>query len=123
LQIETFYDLRPECFVTRFHVGEVQVCHHIRKQSEKLVADHVPEVDDSMGAAAHEARAEHNVGLSRKDGREKERVLGRVVLEIGILDENNVAAGGLESTTQGRTLSAIDRMVNHLIHESGHAVS
>ena len=49
--------LTPEHLVADLHVGQVEVRHHIGKGGQEAVAHVVPEEDDTMRAAAEEARA------------------------------------------------------------------
>src|SRR4029077_2643992 len=42
----------PKNFITRLHIGEVQVSKHVREQCEKSVSHHVPKVNHTMSSAA-----------------------------------------------------------------------
>ena len=71
------------------------------------VADRVPEVQHPVRPAAEEARAEHDVGVARLERLEQHAVLARVVLEVGVLDDDVLAGGGGEAAAQRRPLAAV----------------
>src|ERR1700730_15127927 len=54
LELDRLDDLATEGLVAGLHVGEVQVGEHVRRQREEAVADRMPEIQHSMGAAADE---------------------------------------------------------------------
>jgi hypothetical protein len=60
-----------------------------------------------MGSATDEARAEDHVGLALKDRLQEHRVLPRVVLEVGVLDEDDVAGGRGEPRAQRGALALV----------------
>ena len=60
-----------------------------------LLRDGVPEVQHPM-ALADEPRAEHNVGPAFEDRLDKPRIFGGIVLEVGILHDDDIA-GGMEA--------------------------
>ena len=59
-------------------------------------------------AAAEEARPENNVGFAGENGRQEQKVLGRIVFEVGILDDHDVRSGVGNAGTQGGTFALID---------------
>ena len=89
-QRDAAQDVGAERLVARLHVGEVQVGAHVRQERQEAVADGVPE-EQHAPRAAREARAVDHVGVALEDGRDQARVLARVVLEIGVLDDGDVA--------------------------------
>ena len=99
--------LAPEDLVAGFHVGEVEVGEDVGRESEHAVADHVPEVHDAMGVAAHEARAEHDIRFAVEDGLEQLRVFLRVVLEIGVLHDDEITSGGGKAGAQRGPLALV----------------
>src|SRR5207302_8320466 len=68
-----------------------------------------------MRAFAHEARTENDICFTAQDRLEQARVFLRIVFEVGVLDENDVAGGGGETTAQGRALTAVKAVVNDAI--------
>lgn len=114
-QIDVPQDHCAECLVAGFHIGEIDVCAHVGEQSQQFVSDHVPEINDPMRTTAHESGTENDVGLSIQDGLEQARIFLRVILEVGILDENDVARGGSEATTQSCAFASINAMINDAI--------
>src|SRR4051812_2706513 len=103
-------DLAAEDLVAGLHVREVQVGDHVRERGQHLVAGVVPEVDDAVRTAAEEAAAEDDVGMTVDDRLEQPRVVGGVVLEVGVLDEDDVAGRRREPGTQRGALPAVLRL-------------
>src|SRR6059058_4387808 len=87
---QALQDVGPENLVAGLHVGEVQVGAHVGEECEQLVADRVPEHEHP--ARARVARAVDDVGVAVEDRLDEPRVLGGVVLQVGILDDRDVAA-------------------------------
>ena len=87
-------------FVTCLHVSEVQVCKHIGEQREKAVSHHMPEVNHAMRPAAQEPGTEHNVGTILQNRCKKDGVFGRVILQVGILNDYYVSRCVLKTSTQ-----------------------
>ena len=44
----------PECLIASFHVGKINVRHHIGKQCQEAVSDHMPEIYDAVRGRTHE---------------------------------------------------------------------
>ena len=55
-------------------------------------------------------RAEDSVGVAFQKGLEEARILGRVVFEVGILNDGEVAVGELDGGTDGGAFAAIPGM-------------
>ena len=89
LQIESIGDVADEHLVAGLHVREVQVGERIGQERQHPVADRMPEIEDAMAARRPEkARAVDHVGLALENRLEQQRVLARVVFEIGVLDDH-----------------------------------
>ncbi len=69
----------------------------------------MPEEEDPV-RAAEEAGAVDDVGPAVEDGLEERRVLGGVVLQVGVLDEDDVARRRGESRLEGRPLAHVPRL-------------
>ena len=95
-------DLAAKHLVAGLHVGEVQVGEHVGGERQETVADRVPEVEDAASAAAQEARAVHDVGVALGDRGEQLEVLHRVVFEVGVLHDHDVAGRVAESRPRRR---------------------
>jgi len=65
------YDFAAENFVAGFHVAEVEVGAHVGGCCEPFVAYGVPEEQDAVGFAAHEAGAVNNIGKAVDEGFEE----------------------------------------------------
>ena len=85
----------PEDLVAGLHVGQDGVVEHVGHERQELIGDHVPE-HDGTPRTAQEARTVDDVGDAVLDGLEQHGVIARVVLEVGVLDQDHVAAGGRE---------------------------
>jgi hypothetical protein len=51
LQVDRLYELRVEKLITRFHVRQIEIGEHVRKESEEFIPDGMPEKENSMRAA------------------------------------------------------------------------
>ena len=76
-------------------------------EGEEPVGHVVPEVEDAVGAAVKSV-AEHHVRLALEDGLEQDRVVARVVLEVGVLDDDDVPARLGQTRADRRALAAVD---------------
>jgi len=54
-----------EELIAGFHVRQVQVGEHVGEEGEEFVAQGMPEKQDAVRVAAHEARSVHDVRLAR----------------------------------------------------------
>ena len=103
----------PEDLVAGFHVGEIQIGERVREQCKQLVADGMPKIEHAVRTASHEARPVDHVGFAFDQGFQKERVLGRIVFEVSVLNDNEVAAGFLNAAAQGCALAHVARLQQH----------
>ena len=62
---------------------------------------------------AEEPRAVYDVRTAVENRRQKRRVLVRVVLEVGVLDDDDVARGGTKTARHCRALALIERLQQH----------
>ena len=79
-----------------------------------LVADLVPEQVRALRAAADQARAEDRVGDARADRRDELGDVDRVVLEVGVLDHDDAAAGLREARAQRGALALVALVAHEL---------
>jgi len=49
------YYFPPENFVAGLHIGEVEICEHVRKEREEIISHRVPEVKYAMGLRSDES--------------------------------------------------------------------
>jgi hypothetical protein len=101
-------EVAAEDLVAGFHVGEVEVGEDVGAEGEEAVAEGVPEVEDAVAFAAGEAGAEDDVGDAGGDGFDEAGVLGGVVLEVGVLDDDELALGGGDAGAEGGALALVD---------------
>ena len=92
--------------VTGFHVAEIEVREDVRQQRQQSIADVVPEIQHAL-IVAGESAAEDDVGQILDDWLNELRVLGRVVFEIGVLNDHRITGGRREASPQRGTLAAI----------------
>ena len=109
----------PKHLVTCLHVGEVQVCKHVREQREKAVSHHMPEVNYAMRSASHEAGTENNVGTILQNRFKKDWVFIRVILHVRVLNDDHVASSCLETGAQSCSLAKIPFLQHDLIDPAG----
>ena len=76
----------------------------------------MPEVNHTMRPAAHEAGTEHNVGTILQNRLKKNGVFGRVILQVGVLNDYYVARSCLETRAQSCSLTAIAFLEHDLIN-------
>src|SRR5271166_4804007 len=55
LNLNRLDDFAAKRLVAGLHIGQIKIGEHVRKQSEKAVADPVPEIEHPMCLAAHES--------------------------------------------------------------------
>ena len=80
----------------------------------QLVPDGVPEIQHPMAARrAEKARAVDDVGVAVEDRLQQQRVLARVVLEVRVLDDDDVAGRFAKPARHRRALAAILRLKEH----------
>jgi hypothetical protein len=74
--------------------------------------------------AAVEAVAEHDVGLVLEDGLEQQGVVARIVLEVGVLDEDDVAGHVSQPGADGGALALVTLVDDqlHLVRHGGEEV-
>ena len=82
-----------EGLVAGLHVGQRRVVEHVREQrGERRVPHLVPEQVDALRTPADQPRAEDDVGVAVEDRLDEPRDVGRVVLEIRVLDHDDLPA-------------------------------
>jgi hypothetical protein len=107
VQVERAQDVGAERLVPRLHVGERRVVEHVRQQRQKAVAEQVPEEVRALRPAAREARAVDDVGRAALDRLDEPGYLGRVVLQVGVLDDRDLAVEVRDRGTDRGTFPAV----------------
>src|SRR5262245_13806538 len=105
-QDETLEHAGSKRLVARLHVRQVQVREHVREHRQEAIADIVPEEQHAMRLPS-EPRAVYHVGLAIQDGLEEPRVIGRVVLQVGVLHQHDIARHPFKSGAQSRPLALV----------------
>ena len=100
-------DLAAEDFVAGLHVGHVHVGEHVGEQSEEPVADGVPEIEDAVGRGAEEAGSVDDVGFAFEQRMEECGIVGGIVFEVGVLDDDEVSGGLLDAAAEGGALAHV----------------
>lgn len=78
-------------------------------KGEKAVGEHVPE-QDALRDGVQETRPIYHLRVTVPDGLEQRGIIERVIFQVGILDEDDIAAGMLQAGAHGGTLAAVDWM-------------
>lgn len=73
----------------------------------------MPVVQDPMGAASQEPGTIDHIRPTLKDRLKEERILLRVVFEVGILYDNHVACRGGNARPKRRTFAEIPFMIEY----------
>ena len=107
-------DLPSKGLVTGLHIAEIQVRSHVRAHGEKVVADRMPIVQNSVGIAAAKPRAKDDVRLARENRRKQPVILGRIVLQIRVLNDHDLRGCVRDAGTQGRALALVHFMADQL---------
>ena len=100
---------RAKELVARLHVGQVEIGGGVGQQRQQPVGDHVPE-QVHASRSRHEARAVDDVRLTAQERAEQTRNLARVVFEIGILDDDELAGRLLDAGANGGPLPLVLRL-------------
>ena len=77
------------------------------KRVEQLVAERVAVVEDAAALAGQEARAVDDVGAVLQEGADQARIVARVVLEVGVLEQDEVAGRLGDAAADGRPLPLV----------------
>src|SRR3990170_5831361 len=105
LEAETLEHVGPEDFVPDLDIAQVEIRDHVAEIREEPIPDVVPEVEDAVRPTM-ESVAEDNVSLVFQDRLQQRRVVSRVILQIGILDDDDVAGHLLDGGADRCSLAA-----------------
>ncbi len=97
--------LGVEQLVARLHVRQGRAVQHVGDQRQEAIAG--PMQRQHVLALAGESAAVDHPGLALEYRLEQAGPVVRVVLEIGILDEEEIAGGQRQPGTDGRTLALV----------------
>jgi len=100
-------DFAAKHFVASLHVAEVDVGQGVGEKSEEPVANGVPEIEDSVRAGTEEAGPVDDVGFAFDERAEQKGIVGRIVFEVGILDEDEVSCGFLYATAESGSFALV----------------
>src|SRR5262249_3849212 len=106
LEDEVLDYVASERLVARLHVREVEICECIRQRGQNAIAEAVPEVQHSM-FSTKKPGPENDIRFAVLDRRDERGVVTRVVLEISVLDDDDVAGCMLEAQAERRTLAPV----------------
>src|SRR5260370_41325154 len=67
----------------------------------------MPEIKHAVRRGTHESGSVYDVGLALDQRTEEPRVFGRIVFQICVLDDHEIARGFLDASAKGRALSHI----------------
>ncbi len=73
----------------------------------------MPEKQNTFLFAPHEPRTIDDIGFPVQDGLKKLRIFSGVVLQVGVLDQNDIARCRGEAGAQGGSLALVHRMIHH----------
>ena len=108
-------DLRirePEHLVAGLHVGQRQVGRPVRQHRQEPVAQRMTEVEHATAIGGRKPRAVDDVGVVLEEGPHETRVVARVVLEIGVLEDDQVAGRLGDAAAHRRALALIVRLLD-----------
>src|SRR5204863_6036619 len=93
-QADAVQRLAPEHLVGRLHVAETRAEQEVRKPRQSLVGD--ARLERNRSSRSKEPRAVDDVRVPRENRREQAAVFLRVELEVGVLNQDNVAGRVLQ---------------------------
>ena len=102
-----------ERLVARLHVGQVEVRRHVARSRQQVVRQRVPVVDHAPLAGDQKPRAVHHVGLVGEQRTQHLRILRRVVLQIGVLYDAELARRVCQRRADSRPLAGIHFVMKH----------
>ena len=94
----TLDDFAFQNFIARLHICKTGVIQNIRDQGKQFVAQIMPEEKCPMGAL--EPGTVHHVGVAVRDGLEELGVFLGMILEVGILENYNIAGDVFDAGAQ-----------------------
>src|ERR1700731_1368325 len=71
----------------------------------------MPEIDNSMGPSSHESGTINNIRLAGKNRLEQQRIFLRIVFQVCILHDDDVAGGGAKSRAERGALALVGFMI------------
>jgi hypothetical protein len=105
-ELNTLEDFAAKDFVASLHVGEFEIGEDVGKQGKHFIGDVMPKIVDTL-RSAEEAGAKDNVGTTVNDGFEEFAVVTRIVFEVGVLDEDNIACDFREATAESGAFTLV----------------
>src|SRR5215210_676449 len=97
----------PEDLVAGLHVRQVEVGEPVAERGQHPVAEAVAIVEDPAAVAGQETRAVDHVGAVFQEGPHQARIVSRVVLEVGVLEEDEVAGRFGDAAADGGPLALV----------------
>ena len=79
----------------------------------------MPEVEYAMGLSAHESGTVYHVSLVLKNRIDNVWVFVGIIFQVGILNNQDIAAGGSDTGSQGGAFTGILAMVKHFVDLAG----
>src|SRR5713101_127503 len=105
-QAEPLEHGHPKDLIADFHVAQVEIRHEIADRGQEAVGEEVPVVEHPVLPAV-EAVAEHHVSPVLQDRTQERRIVARIVFEVGVLDQDDLAARTGEAGTEGGPLATV----------------
>ena len=79
----------------------------------------MPEVDHPMRSATQEPGTKHNIGTIFQNRCKKDGILARVILQVGVLNDDYVTRSCLETSKQSCSLPEIAFLQHEFVNPSG----
>src|SRR6266853_267893 len=106
-------DFPAEDFVASFHVGHIHVGQGVRNQGENQVPYRVPDIKHEVPPATEKTRTVYYVSPALNERFQQRGILRRIVFQIRVLNDYEVAGCGLDAAAQGGSFSHIRRLQIH----------
>lgn len=97
----------PHSLVACLHIREVQISEHIGHEREEAVAHGVPKVEHPVFLRTDKTRAKNGISFSTEDRVQQNRIFRGIILQIGILNDDNIRCRLGDARAQCRAFSLV----------------
>ena len=108
-ELQVLHALPPENFIAGFHVRQVQVAQHVGEERQEPVGQIVPEQQNPVCSPC-ETGAVDDVRPAVQNGFDELGIIRRIVLEISVLNQEDIAGCMFETGANRRALAAVYRV-------------
>src|SRR5262245_33280952 len=96
-----------KCFVAGFDIGHVQIGQNVRNHRQDAICHEMVEVQHASRAPHQETRTVDDIGVAFKNRLDDVNDLRRIVFEVGVLNDDDLASAFLESLLERGAFAAV----------------